>query len=537
MPLTLPFTLPATLGPDSVASSAISTSVGRFREPLYQTPRPDSWPRGVESIIHYGDQAEWTMNDTRRVDAIIVTGIGGLGGPDLSVTADEGADRDGESPNDPRYGGRTITLTGYVSAGNLEMMRHLVSYIETAFDDVREQPLWLRWLDWRDTFQNSQAMIDYAYDEGPELIVATDGSGLYGVPFTASSIVVNPTGSRGEIPSRLTYGDGEATLAFAVSTSPAGCAMGVELRRASATYKIRVAYDYDASAIRVQTIAGGAPVTVASTFCSPLAAGIYNYLVVRAEGSKISYSLWLDYPDSSTASPSVSGSYTLSGPEMISFPPLASGCGWGLRFQPNSADDRILLLDVGAINKGDAVINCRKAVPIEFTEEQATGQFRRSFMVTLRSSSSRMTSRKPTMVTIVPVASSLIFPLGGSGLIFPSDGSGLVFGAYLDTPLINLGRSPASMVVRMTGGMVNPVIIHPVTGKSLGVNGTITPGDFVEFNTERRTVVNSLGISVYGSITDETSWPELLPGSNILGFGSDSAPTGVITITYRHSSR
>lgn len=509
----------------------------RSRDPLFEFADSGAWPRGIEAVLEYDG---YVFNDRRRADRIVIEKIG-LGRPDLQAQAEKNADRDGETPMDMTYGGRTITLRGYVRAGNLDRMRALYSYLEDAFDDVSEKPLWMRWLDWKDEFVDPYALIDYSFDSGVDTVeVADDGTGLAPTDTTTKQFRVFPQTAYGTCPERLTYADGEGVLRFRAGASATGIEAGIVMRRIGATTVLIARYTRSTGKIHLVKIVSGVVTALASTSGTlNIAVGEDYYIKARIKGADTSFSLWGTMPPDIGGTPLLEVTHTLSAPDLAAFPDEISGSTWGVWWVPNSASDRISLLDVAAIDKGDAIIYCRKAAPIDpGDEEQVDWKYQRPFMVTLRASDSRMVSRKPTTVSIVPSSFGLVFPIDGSGLMFPIDGSGLIFGAPLPTPVMNLGRSPASMVIRLYGEMVDPVVYHPLTGKSIGVIGTIADGDYFEFDTGRHTVVDSLGAERYSMLTDETSWPELLRGSNQLYLGANSVSgAGKIVITYRHSSR
>lgn len=479
---------------------------------------------------------QYVLNDRRRPGSIFVTGITGLTGADVVVGAEKNADRDGETPNDGTYGGRTVSLKGFVRGGDLEDMRYLYSYLMDSFDDLIERQFWFQWLDWRDEFLDTYSLIDYSFDSGSGTVaVALDGSGLQPTSTALKSMQLYPVGRDGLTPTRYTYGDGEAIVAFRVASSYTSIDIGVECRRSAANNKLVI--NYTPGNVSVTRIIGGA-FSVTSTAATVPAAGDLCFLRVRAEGSLVSWSTWGYYPPDVGGIPLSSGSYTLTPTELLSLPPVVSGRGWGLRWRPNSVDDRVELLEVGALNKGDGVIYCRKASTIDGEEVQTEDGWKRDFMVTLRASDPRIVSRKVSTVSIVPSGFALAFPGGGGGLTFPADGSGLVFGAYLPSPVVNLGaRGGASMIVRFYGAIANPVLLDPTTGRSVGLNLTIADGDYVEVNTFRRTVFDSSGNSIYKFLTDETNWPEI-DGSVRFILGADSVSgSGRIEISYRHSSR
>lgn len=490
-----------------------------MRESSYLTATPKFWPRGVESIIDYNNSAI-VMNELRRADRIVITSIGGLSGPDISPTSEKNPDSDGELPLEATYGGRTITLRGYVESGNLDKMRALYSYLLDGFDEPVEAPLWFRYMDWRDQFIDSLALVDYSYDAGTgTLTIATDGTGLQPTSTANKQIRVLPTKSDGTSPSRFGYGDGEAIVKFRAGTSLTGLAVGPEFRRTSSIVKLRVIYEKATNTLRLYKV-NTATTQLATVASTTLVVGTDYWIRVRAEGTLITFSLWTTYPpDTGTTGQLASQTHTLAGGDVALYPSSDTGLSWGLYWTPNSITDRVSLLDAAAINPGDAIINCRKVSQIESDEVQTDFQWRRDFLLTLRSSDSRMVARKPTKVTLTPPGTP-------------------VLQTYYSASISNLGRSPADMLVRFNGQYFNPSIYLAANGKILGLeeanvgpsfdgthgNSAMTYREYVELNTSpqvRTVIAPGIPSSVYEVLSSETTWPQLLRGSNELRIVTD----------------
>lgn len=485
-----------------------------LREPLSLVATPKAWPPGIECIVDYNNSTV-VMNDLRRVDKVVLTSISGLTGPDLQANAEKNPDHDGEQPLDATYGGRTITLTGYVESLNRDRMRALYSYLLDGFDDISaEYPLWFRWMDWRDPYVDSLALSDYAFDAGSATLqIASDGTGLQPTSTANKQLRIAPLKADGTVPTRFGYGDGEAIVKFRAGTALTGLAVGPEFRRASSLVKLRVIYEKATDTIRLYKV-NTSTTQLASISATGLVIGTDYWLLVRAEGVNISYSLWSTYPPDIGGTPLFSGTFPLAGGDIALYPSTDTGMSWGLYWTPNSTTDRVSLLDVAAINPGDPIINCRKAVPIEGTETQTDTGWRRDFMITLRASDARMVSRKVTKTTITPPGTP-------------------VQQIYLSTFLTNSGRSPADMIIRFTGPYYNPSILFPGSGRILGVDASLNTSDlthvnimsmssFYQLDTAARTVAQAtLPYSAYKVLSSKSTWPQLLRGSNELRITAD----------------
>lgn len=500
------------------------------REPNYQAAAFGPWPIGVPAILEYNGII---FNDRRAADVIRITKITGLDDPEVRDTREENPDRDGETPFDSLYGGRTMTFTGEIKAGNMARRDYLWDYFKTAFDDLVESPLYFRWLDWRDFFTQSLSLNDYIYDAGAgQLSIASDGSGIAPSNTNVKELILNSSSYY----DKYNYADCEAIVEVNHATM-AGVLVGPQFRRKANGDKLRVIYDHANTRLALYKVVGGVATLLDNSAAVTLVAGTNYWISARIENYVVTYSVWSTFPPDVGGTPWATKSFTLSGGDQAIFPGAGVNYRSGLYWTPNSVADRVKLLDVGALNPGDAIINCRKLAKIEYDDVQEDQFFRRKFMLTMRASDPRFVSRKITTFSAVPGSFAIIFPGGGGGVTFPADGSGLFFGAALGTAT-NLGRSPASPIVRMVGQIANPVLMNSRNGRRIGVNATIADGDYYDFDCYNRTVVDSLGTSHYDVITSDTDWIQLERGANAMVLGADSVGVnGVIKMFMRHSSR
>lgn len=491
-----------------------------MREPNYLGAGPTFGPRGAKAVLKYNGLL---LNDRRRMDRIVITEVGGIDDPDVRDARDPNPDRDGETPLDALYSGRTITLKGYVQAGNVDMMDKLWSDLKDAFDDLTESPLNFRWYDWTDEFEDSGALGDYTYETGSGLVIASDGSGL--APTTTSLkrmyLSIGP---------RFVYKDLEMTSKVDGAASGANDFWFVMARNGAAQ---RLIVRVGVGVWEVKKIVGGVTTSLVTEGLAVPSSTPY-WMRVRKEGNVITAWRNLSLDDDDPGSPFT---YTLTGGDATMFGAGVQG-GVGFEWSPGVTTERIPIYDVAALNPGDPYINARKYGKIDSPDNQPNINVRRDFLITLRASDPRFVSRKKYTTSVVPTSFALTFDAGGAGLTFPAGGAGLIFGSALPSAVTNMGRSPASPVIRFYGAMTNPALYHPITGRVIAVNGVIADGDYLEFDVARRTVVDSTGVDRYDMLTDETNWLELLKGSNTLTYGADAiSGFGKIVFYYRHSSR
>lgn len=504
-----------------------------LREPLHQIALPTYWPRGEECVLEYNG---FVFNDWRRADRICITKIGGLDDPDVIDSRDNNPDRDGETPFDAFYGGRTLTLTGYVTAGNLNTMRMLYSSLKDAFDNLTEAPLRMRWLDWVDTFIDSLALSDYGFDAGTGTItVNADDTGLT-PSSTANKQIFISLIADGSVSATVNGGETEMIVGFSDPTVTA-LVVGPTFRRTAANSHLRVVYEHASTRLALYKRVAGVD-TLLDNVSITLSASTNYYIVARAEGGVITYAVWNGHPESSTSFVLATKSFTLSGGDLTLFPAIMAGLRsrFGIFWTPGSTSGRIFLLDAAMINPGDAQIACRKVSKMEGEETQVDGRWKRDFMLTLRASDPRLVARKSTLLSLTTASSTLTFPAGGAGLPFIAPDVDIVFGNLITPNVVNLGRSPAATVITFIGPLSNATLLNQTTGDRCGFTGSLVAGETLSLNSSTRKVIDQLGASQYDRLSDDTTWITLARGVNKFIMGADAA-TGSVTMSYRHSSR
>src|SRR4051794_13912869 len=105
---------------------------------------------GLESVFEINGLA---LNDRiTSPDAYIVNDIGGLDDADIRDARELAPSEHGEVAYDMFYGGRTITLGGYIRAGNVEKLRAMQRDLKLAVSPTTESTLKLRYYDFSDGF-------------------------------------------------------------------------------------------------------------------------------------------------------------------------------------------------------------------------------------------------------------------------------------------------------------------------------------------------------------------------------------------------
>lgn len=97
-----------------------------------------SAPSGVDAIIAYNGLV---MNNRAWIDSIIVTEIDGFSDPDIRDDRDVNPQEHGETAFESWYGGRTITMKGFIRAFTLDKLRDIEQGMKTAFLTLEEKAL------------------------------------------------------------------------------------------------------------------------------------------------------------------------------------------------------------------------------------------------------------------------------------------------------------------------------------------------------------------------------------------------------------
>ena len=100
-----------------------------------------SVPSGIESIIEYNGVY---LNNRSWIETFVVNSIGGLEDPDLRDDREVNPQQHGETAFNAFYGGRTITLTGYIRAFTIHKLRDMQQALKQAFATLEESPMIFR---------------------------------------------------------------------------------------------------------------------------------------------------------------------------------------------------------------------------------------------------------------------------------------------------------------------------------------------------------------------------------------------------------
>lgn len=96
----------------------------------------------------------------------------------------------------------------------------------------------------------------------------------------------------------------------------------------------------------------------------------------------------------------------------------------------------------------------------------------------------------------------------------------------------NLGDTPAPVVLRIYGPIVDPRVTNTTTGQVLGLTATLGGGEFVDIDTADRTVLLGGTADRYSWLTTPQWW-DLQPGSNEISFTGSVSSGATVQVTYR----
>ena len=482
--------------------------------------------RGLECVFEFNGLR---LNDRRQPDQYRIHRIAGLDDPDMRVGEEENADRDGTRPLPQLYGGRTITMTGEVRAGNMAYLRYMWQELKAAFDDAREErELLLRYHDWRDDFygdSSDSVMQDYRTVAG------------LGSSWTLASGDLSPTDAleRRSVFAGRDYTDQQATLHFKTPSSVAAGGVGLALKVNGSDEQLLASWTFSSGNVSIWTAVGATTTFVASGGVEAPAASTEYWLRAIVQGNEVVVELHDSDPDAGSPSLTADLTHTLSGAAATKYGANTFGKTGFWVFANTHASTKLMDLDVRSINAGDLVCYARKFAKVEGDEQFNGLAYVKPFVLTLRASSPLLVSRMPTGLAGSIPAAVLTFPGGGGGIPFPAEG-GIVFGTSVGQ-VENLGYAPAHTLVRFDGPTSNPGLVNSANNTRILLNGTINDGDSVYvLSGPRPSVYDRAGASRYDMLDRDSRHLMLEPGVNPLTLGADEA-SGSMSIEWRHSFR
>lgn len=125
-----------------------------------------------------------------------------------------------------------------------------------------------------------------------------------------------------------------------------------------------------------------------------------------------------------------------------------------------------------------------------------------------------------------------------------STGGGMSFNATFDLSfgavstggnlnVTNDGDTDAPAVLRIDGPCTSPTVENVTQGKTLEFDITLSASEYLEIDTENRTVLLNGTASRYSTLVSTSRWWDLAPGVNALDFRAATATAATLTVTWR----
>lgn len=124
-----------------------------------------SWALGVEGLEAVWEYNGLSLNDRSNMEQYRLTDIDGLADADIRDSRAPITEAHGELAYNMYQGGRTITLSGRIRAGNVTMLRQMQEDLKEAFSSTVELPLYIRGLKADDVYINCRKSAPIAMRE------------------------------------------------------------------------------------------------------------------------------------------------------------------------------------------------------------------------------------------------------------------------------------------------------------------------------------------------------------------------------------
>lgn len=100
---------------------------------------------------------------------------------------------------------------------------------------------------------------------------------------------------------------------------------------------------------------------------------------------------------------------------------------------------------------------------------------------------------------------------------------------------INAGTYPTAPVITITGPVDTPVIQHVESSRTLKLNIVVAAGDTLTLDADTRSVMLNGTASRRSSLSTDSRWWDLAPGTNTIKFTAAAATTATATLSWRNA--
>lgn len=481
---------------------------------------------GVQAFIEYNGVI---LNDRRQSDRIRVTSITGLDDADISDSREAVPGDDGEFVYDSWQRGRTFVMSGQIQAGSLGTLESMQRDLKAAFGTLVEAPMKFRWFDVYDSFDEYDTLDNYSLLSGSSSGLVVDGSVLQW--RTTSAALITRTADN-----RL-WADAQTTIRVVVGNTAGTSAVYVLPSILDAYNYVCIELDTSSGVmtLKVSAVVYGTKHTLGSTTVTGVVQGQSVWLRAKKEGDLMTGELWTTEPADSTL-PQFSVAEWLTGSDAdLLGDQVLTLVGFGAQTAaPDWAMDDFF---VQSICPGDIAFNAKKLSPLSIKDSQdSKSQYVRTFQITMRSSQPYgRGATQSRSLTLVPSPSSTT-ELGFSSLLTsPLRETTFIPGTIaLQNNILsvrNAGTAPERPLIVVFGAIRNFSITSLTNGMQLIWSGGLPDGDYLAFDCQRKTLVNSNGQNMKAFLSySDPRWMTLLGGWNDLYIaGTDfSASTKMI---------
>jgi tail protein len=476
------------------------------------------WREGLHGWWEYDDLI---LNDRRTPDHYHLLSIDGLADADIRDPRTPWPSAHGEIALNSRYGGKTIVFEGEIRAGNVAKMRDMEAHLRDAFSRLVELPLYHRTFapSWMDEFDDRQ-LIGYTF---------TSGSGT----VEESNSSLNPTSLvlKSFTASNLKYADVDIWARFRTGTDISALNQRIILRWIDSNNWLNIGSSSSTSVILQVNNSNSVSSLATSTF--DWQANTDYWMRARIAGNTVWFDADTEELDGWNEDDAFT--YTLTGSNATKFGTgVEANCG--INWDPVDAGEKLLTFKILPSYSTDRFIMCKKNAPLAIKEQQVDGKPYRRFMITLRASRPMMQS---TIVKEIEVASVTTTALGRFydrtyDLVYDTpmlqDGTPVDVGSF--TSIINAGNFTAEPVYRVYGPITNPTIKNLTTGETIELDITVPANDLIQINSQDKTVFDSDGTNIFGSVKTFSNWPTLAEGVNRFQVFAKAWDTGARVVVF-----
>jgi hypothetical protein len=141
----------------------------------------------------------------------------------------------------------------------------------------------------------------------------------------------------------------------------------------------------------------------------------------------------------------------------------------------------------------------------------------------------------PRIYSLFEYNETTTLPSAGGGVTFPLTFP-LTFGSVSTGGVIwpfNGGTFATPPKFTITGPVVNPKIMNVTLDKWIQCEISLAAGDTLTIDTEKRTIMLNGTASRYHTLTADSKWWELVPGSNEVHYSASTQTSSTLTVLWR----